>query len=347
MPSPSITRRTILMGAALAASGMSMRSFAAPRPIRLAVGGRSALYYLPLTIAEQKGFFSANGIQMEIFDFAGGSKALQALLGGSADLGVGSFEHVISMHAKGQPIEAVSVMSRNAGVVIALRQDRAAKYRGPASLAEMKLGVTAPGSGTHMFLKSWLARNKVAPDSVPVIGVGSGAGAIAAFRQGELDGIVNLDPIISQLEIAGNMRILVDGRLNTGMEAAYGGPYAAATLFAQPDYIAKNTEAVQGCVNAIQQALQWMSTATPEAIAAMVPRGYYSDVGLYQVALKKNLSGFAPRIQMNDTIAANVFRALSGFDPQINGKTIAYSKTYTNRFVSVPPAQAGSGGSKA
>ena len=34
--------------------------------VTIAVGGKSAFYYLPLTIAEQLGFFAAEGLQVEI-----------------------------------------------------------------------------------------------------------------------------------------------------------------------------------------------------------------------------------------------------------------------------------------
>ncbi len=323
----------MLVGGAACGLAFMRPVFAANRTVRLAVGGRSAIYYLPVTVAERKGLFAAHGLNVEIFDFAGGSKAMQALVGGSADLCAGSFEHVIAMHAKGQPIEAVSVMGRYSGVVIALRAARGAIYRDPSSLVGLKLGVTAPGSGTHMFLKSWLARHKVDPVAVPVIGVGNGASAVAAMRHGELDGIVHIDPVVSQLEATEPLRVLVDGRTTTGMEAAYGGPYAAATVCAQAGYITRNGDTVQAFVNAIQEALTWMSGASPEAIADVVPPNYYTDRLLYIAALRKNLGSFAAHIRMADDIAANVYRSLATFDSQVAAQSVDYRKTYTNRFL--------------
>lgn len=63
----------------------------------LAVGGKATLYYLPLTIAESRGYFRDEAVEVEINDFPGGSKALQALIGGSADVVSGAFEHTIVM----------------------------------------------------------------------------------------------------------------------------------------------------------------------------------------------------------------------------------------------------------
>src|SRR6476619_8595890 len=65
--------------------------------VRLAVGGKSSLYYLPLTVTERLGYFKEAGLDVEISDFAGGAKSLQALIGGSADVVTGSFDHTIQM----------------------------------------------------------------------------------------------------------------------------------------------------------------------------------------------------------------------------------------------------------
>lgn len=65
--------------------------------LTIAVGGKSALYNLPLTIAERKGYFKEAGLQVNIADFAGGGKASQALIGGSADVVSGAYEHTIRL----------------------------------------------------------------------------------------------------------------------------------------------------------------------------------------------------------------------------------------------------------
>src|SRR5438445_8709635 len=74
--------------------------------VSIAVGGKNLFYYLPLTVAEQLGYFKDEGLQVEISDFAGGAKALQAMVGGSADVVSGAYEHTINMQVKGQIITA-------------------------------------------------------------------------------------------------------------------------------------------------------------------------------------------------------------------------------------------------
>ena len=52
------------------------------KDVHIAVGGKASLYYLPVTIAEQLGYFKDEGLNLQISDFAGGSQALRAVVGG-------------------------------------------------------------------------------------------------------------------------------------------------------------------------------------------------------------------------------------------------------------------------
>ena len=120
--------------------------------VRLAVGGKPALFYLPLTVTERLGYFKDEGLDVEISDFPGGARALQALIGGSADVVTGSFDHTIQMHAKNQPLVAVVQLGRFPGFVLALLGAEGRVLSQPADLKGMKIGITAPGSSTHFMV---------------------------------------------------------------------------------------------------------------------------------------------------------------------------------------------------
>lgn len=104
----------MLLAAAAAVMLTAAATEAAPEKAKLTlgVGGKPLLYYLPLTIAEQKGYFKAEGLDVEINDFGGGAKSLQALVGGSVDAVTGAYEHTIRMQQKGQDIRAVIELGR-------------------------------------------------------------------------------------------------------------------------------------------------------------------------------------------------------------------------------------------
>src|SRR5439155_21314609 len=108
---------------ALVLTGTAHGQAVEKRQVTLAVGGKTALYYLPLTICERLGYFKEQGLDVTINDFRGGAQSLQALVGGSVDVVTGAYEHTIRMQAKGQDIKAVIELGRFPGIVVAVRKD--------------------------------------------------------------------------------------------------------------------------------------------------------------------------------------------------------------------------------
>src|SRR3982750_2654439 len=78
----------------------------------LAVGGKSALYYLSLTIAERKGFFKDGGVEVGINGFRGGAKSRRAWRGGSPAVVPGADGRTIRMKQPAQPITGFVLMGR-------------------------------------------------------------------------------------------------------------------------------------------------------------------------------------------------------------------------------------------
>jgi NitT/TauT family transport system substrate-binding protein len=110
------TRRVVIVGAAFALgsalAGTAMAQNVEKKELTLGVGGKTALYYLPLTICERLGYFKEQGLDVTINDFRGGAQSLQALVGGSVDVVTGAYEHTIRMQAKDQDVRAVIELGR-------------------------------------------------------------------------------------------------------------------------------------------------------------------------------------------------------------------------------------------
>src|SRR4051812_32183173 len=186
-----------IVATALLLCGASVQAQDKPEKpdIVLGVGGKSSLYYLPLTLAERLGYFKEQGLNVTVTDFGGGAKALQSLIGGSADVVTGAYEHTIRMQVKGQPIAAVLELGRFPGIVLAVRKEKAAQIKSFKDLKGAKIGVTAPGSSTNFFVNALIAKDGLKPEDVSIIGVGTGLSAVAAMKKGEIDAISNLDPV--------------------------------------------------------------------------------------------------------------------------------------------------------
>ncbi|HEX4943908.1 MAG TPA: ABC transporter substrate-binding protein, partial [Usitatibacteraceae bacterium] len=297
--------------------------------------GKNLFYYLPLSVAERKGYFKDEGLEVEIPDFAGGAKALQALVGGSADMVSGAYENTINMAAKKQPIKAVVLQARYSSIVLLLSKDRAAKYKGPADLKGLKVGVTAPGSSTNMFVNNILAKGGLKPTDISVVGVGAGSGAVAAMEKGEIDALSNLDPVITQLESTGKFVAVADSRTEKGMNEIYGGDYHASVIYITDEYIKKYPNTVQAVVNAIVRADRWIAKATPQEIVDLMPDTYKAgSPSLYKAGLLKNMIGYSEDGQMSMKAAQNVYKVLKQFEPSVikAGDSIKLDQTFDNTF---------------
>ncbi len=304
------------------------------KELTLGVGGKSLLYYLPLTLAERLGYFKEQGLDVTITDFGGGAKALQSLVGGSADVVTGAYEHTIRMQAKGQDVRAVMELGRFPGIVLAVKKDRAAQVKSYRDLKGMKVGVTAPGSSTNFFLNALIAREGLKPGDVAVIGVGTGLSAVAAIKKGEIDAISNLDPVMTKLQQDGDVVVLADSRTEEGNQKLFGGNNPAAVVYLKADFIEKNPVTVQRIVNAFYKTIKWLEKATPDDIAKTVPEEYFlGDRTLYMAAVKAS----SPMYSKTGIIPAkgmeNARDMLLEFDDELKGAKIDLAKTFDDRFV--------------
>jgi NitT/TauT family transport system substrate-binding protein len=328
-------RSAVLYLVAIAAATSARAQNALEKPdVHIAVGGRNALYYLPMTIAERLGYFEDEGLSVKISDFAGGSTALRAVVGGSADVVSGAYEHTISLQGKKQHFQAFVLQGRLPAVSLGIATRRAGTFRSFADLKGMKVGVSAPGSSTHNLVKQLLTTAGLAPSrDVAIIGVGVGASAIAALTSGRIDAISNVEPVMTKLEVDGAVRIVADTRTLSGTKAIWGAELPAASLYAPADFVRRNPNTIQALANAIVRADKWIAKASAADVAGVVPESYLmGDRALYMTSFDKAKESFSPDGMISEPGARAAFAALRAFDPELAGGDIDLARTYTNEF---------------
>jgi NitT/TauT family transport system substrate-binding protein len=306
------------------------------KTVTIAVSGPPAqIYFLPVVLAKQLGYFEQAGVNIELQHFNSGSKALESVIGGSADLVAGAYENTVRMQAKKQPMQSVVLFGRYPQNILGISKSQAANYKSPADLKGKAIGITGPGSATQTFLNLILANAGLKPEDVTTVTVGAGAVAVAAMRRrGELYAISNLDLAITELSMAGDIVVAVDSRTEAGTKSVYGGDYASGSLYAPNAFVQKNPIAVQAIVNAMVRTLKWMTTASVDDIIAKVPADFYqNNPPVYRQALQNNLPSFSPDGLMPKDGPANVYKAMTKFDSPIAEAKIDMAATYDNRFV--------------
>ena len=338
-------RRTLLLSSAALALPALARAEAIDKPkLTIAVGGKNLLYYLPLTIAESLGYFKAEGLEVTIVDFAGGSQALRAVVGGSADVVSGAFEHTLTMQVKGQRMRAFVLQGRAPQIVLGVNPKTLPAFKSVADLKGKKIGVTAPGSSTNVMANFVLAKAGLKPSDVSIIGVGAGSGAVAAMRSGQIDAISNLDPVVTLLQRSGDLKIVSDTRLLAESEKVFGGPMPAACLYAPQAFIDKHPGTTQALANAIVRADKWIQKAGASEIVKAVPENYLlGDRAVYIDAFLASQKALSPDGLFPEAGAETARRALASIDPEVANAKIDLAAIWTNEFAKKANAAIGKG----
>jgi NitT/TauT family transport system substrate-binding protein len=303
--------------------------------VTIAVGGGACLCYLPTMLAEQLGEYKKAGLDVEVVDFKGGSQSLQAVMGGSADVVSGYFDHCVNLAAKNQSLVSFVVYDRYPGFALVVSPKQTAEIKSIKDLGGKKIGVSAPGSSTDFFLKYMLSKNGVDPNSVGVIGIGLGAAAVAAMEQGTVDAAIMLDPSVTVLQGRNkDLKILSDTRTAKDTLSVFGGEYPGGALYTKADWIEKHPKETQALTAAIVNTLAWIHSHTPEEVMAKMPENLVGpDKAGYLAALKNTIPMYSTTGKMDPKGAAAVLAVFSQSSPDVAKANVDVSKTYTNKFV--------------
>ncbi len=327
-----------LLIAAVASPGFGQGQAAKPERPRfvVAVGGQEALVYLPFAVAARLNLFKEAGLDPDIQNFAGGGLALRALVGGSAEVVSGFYDHTIQMQAQGRTIKAIVMQQRYPGLVLAVTKAAADQgIRAVSDLRGKKVGVTALGSSTHFFINYLATKNGISLDDFSAIGVGAGATAVAAVKARQVEALSNVEPTISTLLASGDLGIvLADTRTTTGTLRVFGGPYPAACIYVKEEFIQQYPNTTQAIVTIMVKALRWIKTHKVEDIVNLMPPEYYQgSKEIYAQAVRGMLESYSLDGRISLAGAPTAVSVLSSFDATVRRATINVGDTYDMRFV--------------
>lgn len=302
--------------------------------ITLMVGGIDKIIYLPVKLAQQLGYFEAEGLDVELRSEWSGVHGVDMLLVGSVQGVVGFYDHAVYMQSKGKAVLSVVQFAQAPGEVELVSTKLTRPVRSMADLKDCALGVTGLGSSTQ-FLSRYLALSAgLKLNQVSFVPVGTGDTFIDAMHKGTIQAGMTTEPTASRLLSSGQARVLVDLRTPEDTAKALGGPYPASCLYMQSAWVARHKPEVQKLVNALVKALRYIQSHTGSELAALVPQEFYAgDKTTYIKALARSKPIFIPDGRMPEGGPANVLRVLTRAEKSLQGKTIDLASTYTLEFV--------------
>lgn len=227
-----------------------------------------SVFYAPLYVAINQGFFADEGIELEMTTGQGADKVMTAVLSGQADIGFMGPEASIYVYNQGQEDYAVNfaqLTKRDGSFLVAREPDPAfewEKVRGSTIIGGRKGGVPL------MTLEYVLKNKGLMPGKdVEVLTHIQFALMAGAFTGGEGDYVTLFEPVAAALEKEGTGYVVASVGAESG-EIPY-------TVFsARKSYLEKNEEIIQKFTNAIYRGQCWVESHSPEEIAAAIKESF-------------------------------------------------------------------------
>ncbi|OZI29893.1 nitrate ABC transporter substrate-binding protein [Bordetella genomosp. 10] len=326
-------RYSSVAGALVAALAVSAGAHAASK-ITIMVGGIDKIIYLPPKLTENLGYFKDEGLDVELQSQQAGVNAENQLVAGAVEAVVGYYDHSIDLQSKGKEIKSIVQFGLVPGAMMMVRSDEAGTIKSFADIKGKTIGVTGLGSSSS-FLAQYLALKGGHPSGdYTMLPVGAGSTLIAAMKQKRIDVAWTTEPTTSQLLSTGEAKPIVDLVTADGTRQALDGLYPAASLYVRSDWAASHKDEAAKLAKAFVRTLHFIQTHTPEEIADKMPTDYYGgNKALYVQAMKASIPMFSPDGRMPQGGPETALKVLQAFSPNLKGKTIDLSRTYTNEFV--------------
>jgi NitT/TauT family transport system substrate-binding protein len=230
---------------------------------------------LPIRVAIDRGFFKAEGVDVELINFRGGGPAVQAFAGGGVDLCICAADHVIRL--VNRRFDARIIVGLDEHHSYALLAKAGAPYRDVKSLKGKRIGVTSPGALTDNTVRWAITKAGLRPErDFQIISAGGGASMRAAIDTGQVNAGTVVSTEVSDYLRTGRFTIVTDWRT---LE------YPALVVIGRQRWVDANNAEAKRFVRAVSRALRVVQT-DPAAVARSAKILYptFSNEALAEIA---------------------------------------------------------------
>lgn len=321
------------------AACVGMASFApraqpeVPR-LRIGLGREESLCHLPLIVAQQLGYFSAERLDVQLVEFAGSAQAQVALKSAQVEVVSGAYLAVLQQQLLGQPLQLIVLEGRAPQVSLGVSLRQVPGYREVPDLRGRRIGMSSTGAMSDVLARVMLAKSGVKPADVNWVALGSIRQAVTALRSGEVDALSHIDPGMTQLEQKGELRTIADPRTLKGSQEVFGGPLPGTGLMAPQPFVARHHQACQALVNGVVRGLKWLQTAQPQDIIMTVPEAHMmGDRALYLASFYRLRESYSPDGLLGDEALQTAWKVASALgDVRDANAQAVLERSYTNDF---------------
>jgi NitT/TauT family transport system substrate-binding protein len=230
-----------------------------------------ALVFYPIYVAQDKGFFADEGIEMEVVSTQGDGPDVDALIAGSVQFTASTPNRLLTTYEQGKPLKAVMSMSNKIGIHCFMNKESAEK----AGITEgmsfnekikrlkgMTLGGTRPGAMSYTMGIDYAKRAGLVPQKdLKLVGIGGGPQMLAAIENRQVDVACFASPVVELAVSRGKAVWFINNALDE--DKAYT-EFLFELVYVRPDYAKENPETVRKVLRALVRGNEWILQATPQ-----------------------------------------------------------------------------------
>jgi NitT/TauT family transport system substrate-binding protein len=258
-----------------------------------------ALFYAPFYATHALGFYTDEGVKVELLNSPAPASAAAGLLDGSIDISWGGPMRVMKAHdddPRSPMVCFCEVAARDPFFLVGKGDASAFRL---ADLPGLKLGAVSEVPTPWLCLQHDLRLQGVDPSQIDCVTGRTMADNLEALRQDELGAAQMFEPYVSKALRDGSGKIL--------HAASARGPTVYTTFLASRDSIARNRAAFDAMVRATRRTLTWVEEHSAYELADAVAPYYphvvrellanslqrYKDAGLWARTPDVSRQGFA------------------------------------------------------
>jgi len=213
--------------------------------------------FVPVHVGVEAGIFKKHGIDVEISNFGGDARLLQALTADAIDIALGGGP-TIAFVAKGTPMLGIAALADAPGtIMLVVLKDGPVKTED--DLKGRTVSVSTAGSLTYWLAKELSRAHGWGNDGIKIAPLGTPPAQVAALKTKQIDGVVTETSTIFKLEEEGTGRILV--RFGERIK-----DFHVHAAYASNAMIEKNPEAVRAFLAGWFETIQYMRSHKEQTI---------------------------------------------------------------------------------
>ena len=293
----AVSRRTFLSGAAAIAlgglsacgdnsgtgSGSGSKGSASYKGSFAMANYTAIIDAAPLLVADARGLFRRNGLDLTPVNFSQGTEAVRAIASGQSPLGASAVFGGVASYAAGlKDLRIVGTNLQPLVIVFLVKADSDVKT--VADLKGRKIGVQANTSLIQFLLSDMLEGAGLAVSDVKPVNTTSVPATLTAIDNGIVDCGFSLPPASTQVVEQGKMRVIYDSTTSAPKLTEH-------ALFVHAPFIESNGPVVERYVNAVAQA-QSLVRRDPASAAKIYAKAAKIDPGFAQRLMNRYAGGY-------------------------------------------------------